>query len=646
MLRRSKLLWAALLVACVAEDEPAPISEEFRVQYDRMYQMFAVSPAPSGATAEAELARGAIHVAALDNDGNPMIAADGVTPVRYTCGSILVAPSYIVTAAHCVDEKDIPDPKVNKVTLEMYPVEHDLDWMSGIDLTTPGDWFEFEHDEMTAADGYHTETFECELLQRCGQWWGDQIECNEPTSDVALLRCDGRPGDTYGFVPIASTDIDTAQVFMPWAHEVYDFDGFWGDDLLYDHYNTRNPIEESIHYFGGDRNQLLPLVSAGWDVGDLGSYNSKLYYDESLGVRWTDLIGCHGTSGSPVFQWNVTLGRYEYLGPVSRGTFYASSVPGGMPETNQLCQEPDLHAQWEANLAYSQLKYTKEVVANANDCSGLYDKGPILSILCIMKDLNLVWEEVLWPWDFWPCLTCPPPWVKIAQVYDPFILVSNEEKFSTPLQVEEGTSHRVSALVVSATGEAAKVSMVNAAGETLATVEATDMEKGVTVMQATIKAGKEESLTFVAEDGNAYVTRIAAAPVDVANGFERMVDRVGVGMMSSDDLEARAVAMRFAAQGKGDFAAILERGERMVLTREALPIGEKLALHFATEGKGQVRAGFVLADGSEITSMADVSEGVVKLDFDVPSSAPIAVLIEGTELATDLVVDDVLVGTP
>ena len=71
----------------------------------------------------------------MDN-GVPWLAED-TTPVRYTCGAILVAPSYVITAGHCVSEDDILDPETTPVMLEMYPVEADLDWQSGIDLSTP-----------------------------------------------------------------------------------------------------------------------------------------------------------------------------------------------------------------------------------------------------------------------------------------------------------------------------------------------------------------------------------------------------------------------------------------------------------------------------------------------------------------------------
>jgi len=634
------MLLCAVTSACVASDDDPTNADEFRVQYDRMFNMFAVSPAPSGATAEAELARGAIHVTALQPDQTPLLAEDG-TPVRYTCGAILVAPSYVITAGHCVSEEDILDPETTPVMLEMYPVEADLDWQAGMDLTTPGDWFEFEHPPLGAAQGYHTETFDCRVLQRCGDLWGDQIACNHPNADVALLRCDGRPGDTYGFVPVADTDIDGAHVFMPWAHEVYDFEGSPGDDLLYDHYNKRNPVEENIHYMGAGRNQLLPLVSPGFWIGDLGFANTKLGYDEGLGVRWTDLVGCHGTSGSPVLQWNAAMSRYEYLGPISRGHFLSSSVPGGMPESNQLCQEPALHGPNQQNLAYSQLKYTQTVAENANDCSGLYDKGPLLHLRCILDDL--VWEEPYWPWQFWECLTCPPPWAKLAQVYDPLILLTPEQRFSTPLEVAMGSRQRVSAFVVPHRERAATVTMYNGAGEALAQVEVAGDNRSFAVLQATIDAGAEESLTFAVEGGEALVTRIAAAPVDVANGFERMVDRIGVGVMTIDDRESQAVAMRFAASGKGDFAAILRRGERMVMAREALPGEARLGLRFEAAGRGVLRAGFVLADGSELASEVEADKGSVELAFDAPRSTPIAVFIEGVDLEADVEIDDVLV---
>ncbi len=640
MKRVSILLSSVVVSACAVEETTPPPADGFRIQYDR-WSMFEVSPAPSGATAEAELARGAIHVNALDGSGNQMVAVDG-TPIRYTCGAILVAPSYIITAGHCVSHEDILDPETTPVTLEMYPVEADLDWESGVELTTPGDWWEFEHDELTAAEGYHTERFDCRVMQRCGTPWGPEIACNEPQADVALLRCEGEPGDKYGFVPVASTDIDDAPVFMPWAHEVYDFEGFNGDGLLYDHYTPRDPVDESIHYFGDDRNQLLPLRSVGFWVGDLFFDNMKLGW--GTGVRWTDLVGCHGTSGSPVLQWNETMNRFEYLGPIAQGHFLNASVGSGMPEWNQLCQEPALHDWGEENLAYSNLEYTQLVAENANDCSGLYDKGPILQIWCILKDLNLEWEELQWPWDIWPCLTCPPPWVKWAHVYDPLIQLDAEHKLTTPMGVKEGTMHRVSALVVPVDGKEGKIAMYDRDGNVLASVDVREGSRDFIQLEATVQARGGDELSFVAEEGTAFVTRIAFAPVDVANGFERMVDRVGVSQLVSEKEGVAAVAMRFAAEGEDDFAAILRTGERMVMTREAVPQGVRLSLTFASAGRGQMRAGFLLADGTELAAEVDAEKERAELSFDAPQSPAVAVFIDGVELDGDVAIDDVLVG--
>lgn len=638
----STLLLCALASACSVDTSPTSDTDaEFRVQYDRMATMFRVSAAPFGPSAEAELARGAIHVVAMDADGQPMHAVDG-TPVRYTCGAILIAPSYIVTAGHCVSSDDILDPETTPVMLEMFPVEADLDWESGMELTTPGTWWEFEHDPLTGADGYHSESYDCRLLQRCGEDWGPQIACDHPDSDVALLRCEGLPGDKYGFVPVAEQDLDKAPVFMPWAHEVYDFEGFFGDDLLYDHYNKRNPVSSNIHYMGGGRNQLLPLVSPGWTKGDLAWSNMKLGFEDALGVRWTDLMGCHGTSGSPVLQWNATKGTYEYLGPISRGTFFNASVPGGMPESNQLCQEPGLHGSGQQNLAYSKLEFTQTVAENADDCSSLYDKGPLLQLQCVLDRLDLVWEEIHWPWDIYQCLTCPPPWLDLGRVMEPLVDIAVERPFTTPVVVEAGTRHRVSAIVVPSGKEVAVVSLHNRAGERLATVEAAGDASSFAVLQGSFVAGADEALTISVESGAAMVTRIAVAPIDRANGFERMVDRLGVDMVPSAAPRTKAVAMRIAAGGKGDLVAVLGAGERMLMTREALP-NAAMSMRFAIAGEARLRAGLVLANGEEIVREVAIRDGAAEVAFDAPGSAPIAVFLEHGDEGVDVEIDDVLI---
>jgi len=138
------------------------------------------------------------------------------------------------------------------------------------------------------------------------------------------------------------------------------------------------------------------------------------------------------------------------------------------------------------------------------------------------------------------------------------------------------------------------------------------------------------------------VTRIAVAPIDRANGFERMVDRLGVDMVPTAAPRTKAVAMRIAAGGKGDLVAVLGAGERMLMTREALP-NAAMSMRFAIAGEARLRAGLVLANGEEIAREVAIRDGVAEVAFDAPGSAPLAVFLEHGDAGIEVEIDDVLI---
>jgi hypothetical protein len=639
------LLWpiAAMLAGgCATEDEGPSEPTVPRVQLDRQSNMYEVSPAPMGPTAAAELARGAIHVVSRDNEGQPRFAEDE-TPIRHTCGAILIAPSYIVTAAHCVDSADIPDPETDGVTLEMYPTLPWLNWMPATTLSTVSDWLGFTHPVLGLAQGYQTERFDCELVMRCGNSWGPQHNCNQPNADTALLRCDDHPGSKYGFVDVATQDIDSASVFMPWAHEVYDIEGAPGDGLWYDHYTKYTSMEENLHYFGGDRNQLLPLRSVPRVVSNsLLIDNKKQGYDDTLGVRWTDLMGCHGTSGSPVLQYNATLQKYEYLGPISRGYFFNQTVGGGAPESTQLCQEPSLHAWGDESLGYSQLQYTQLVAQNADDCSGLVNKGPVLSIPCLKLTIKTDWPELWWPWD--EIEACPMCGVLEAMLptKEPWFQFSGDA-LELPLGLEPGSRHRLSMDVLAPEGVAGEVQVFTGAGELVASVEiAGDREVAIAALSGDFEADESGGLVVEASEGLS-IQRIALAPEGVTNGFDTMMDRVGVGMMFDDGEQTAAVPMRFSGDGAEGFAAVMEPGERMVMTREALLANSSWDVSFTTHEDAAFRVGFVMDSGEEVAVEVTSEDGVVHTSFEALEGQPLVAFIDLLEGPEQALVDDVTI---
>jgi hypothetical protein len=68
-------------------------------------------------------------------------------------------------------------------------------------------------------------------------------------------------------------------------------------------------------------------------------------------VVWTDLFGCHGTSGSGVMQFDRRSNEYVLLGPVAT----ASNDWGH----ERLCTDTGRHRSGRANASYTGLFYTQ-----------------------------------------------------------------------------------------------------------------------------------------------------------------------------------------------------------------------------------------------------------------------------------------------
>jgi hypothetical protein len=153
---------------------------------------------------------------------------------------------------------------------------------------------------------------------------------------------------------------------MFWFHEIYDVeapvfvgDGDGGAEArfsndtardLYAHYTRYGEPSENFHYFGRDRNQLFPLVSLPWGAGNerrrLGAIEGKPYV-------WTDIFGCHGSSGSGIFQRNPTTGEFELLGPVA---------VGGQSLYARLCMDASLHRPADRGMGYTRHEYVRAML--------------------------------------------------------------------------------------------------------------------------------------------------------------------------------------------------------------------------------------------------------------------------------------------
>jgi hypothetical protein len=264
-----------------------------------------------------------------------------------------VSRTRAITAAHCVPASDVRDPTVTQVLVQLIDVDREASASRRDAEKLTGTFPAFEHSAIAA--GYRVTELACRVHARCGSGF-DPFECpTEVDADIALLECEGGLPSDREPVPIAADDDEHGPVTMFWFHEIYDapFERPTSDDAqaldLFEHYTAYGRMESNFHYFGDQRNQLLPLVSVDWrDAGP-----RRRLGREHTTVK-TDLFGCHGSSGSGIMQRNAATGRYELLGPTAQGITWPST---------HLCVDLAAHRPGTASITYTATEYTRVVAA-------------------------------------------------------------------------------------------------------------------------------------------------------------------------------------------------------------------------------------------------------------------------------------------
>jgi hypothetical protein len=598
------ILASFVLVGCSGwvDGEPPVDSITQPVEQVMLGSYFDVSLAPAGDDGPAQRATGAALV--------PLgyIAADGVTPVQASCGVTFVSPKKAVGAAHCVDTV-APG---STIKVRMFRMRSTLPFLGATTLT--GTWPNFVHSPvMTASQGYLYTDYDCRVIVRCGAGWSP-LACDLPDADTAVLECDGSPGDRFGYIDIAETDDPAAEVRMAWKHELYSIPDVPGDSF-FEHYsrrsNDRSLFGQNFHYFGNEKNQLLPLMSK----PAAGAPRVKTSVDTTR--TWTTLRGCHGTSGSGVMQPDPD-GGWQLLGPATN----AANMPG-----DRLCHTTD--SATAPGLAYPSLAYTRSAVGPC-----VLDERPpgyLFYILCHTQWLEL-FNAIQWkPWPFPECPACGAAfWTRM---YDERMAwIQKGKSLSVPLKKPvAGKRYRVGLRVIGSAQSAPTVKLVMD-GQTLVTQGLQGVGDFTTLLSASFVATSASNGDLVVSSvaGDFGVNEITLVPDQEPNRFDSMIERSGLGLRTFVGQDPKLVPMRVSGDASGGFLAELALGERMLLTRQAFLKGKSWNAKFdVPSGGGSFQCGFLHENGTETKTTCTPVNGKVNVTL-TPSASmqPLAFFIE------------------
>jgi hypothetical protein len=595
----------------------------------------------------AAMATGSLH-SPLVASGAPMFASNG-TRLRGSCGVTFIAPSYAVTAAHCVNA-NVDD--LDALEVEMYRPTAALDTGYLEAATLSGTFPDYVHGRLGPEQGYFVDRYECTVAARCGDNYGPAIHCDAlvaSQADVALVHCAGTPGSKYGYLDIADSDDMTAEVFMPWKHEVYDVEVYEPTTLeqmdQFDHYVRLTSQDSNYHYMGKnaagvDQNQLLPLASVPFDVDTPRVKLSGSEYNVN-----TTLWGCHGTSGSGALQQSG-VGLWQLLGPARYGD---SELSGYLcihsPSVNGAAREPGSLGISYAGLSGTQHLYSQLLEDLRADCAPVpLGEGAVLLNLDCPKQALLANPSTA---DFAGRLLDRVP--SSARDYAAAPAVSIAGGQSTSLGGFSVAGQRLYrlGLAVACPASACPELQARLDGATVLSVSGTTMtaSRRPAAGLVTPTTSGEVSIELVAVgDGELEVSDLSLQADDQPNSFDSMSERWEARLqeMAAASADHEPAPARFVGDGREGFAVRLENDERLSLAYQALPAGQRWILDFELDGAAALDCGLVDATG-QIRAVQDCSTPPVVLDDTSSIEAPEAVFIQTSLQSATVTVDDVLV---
>jgi hypothetical protein len=658
------------LVGC-ANLEPIGSSEE-AVEYawaeiapgDDFY--YAVNSKPSWPN---EIAAGTVFVPMRDASGAfREVTSNGVdVPLRQPCGVTFISNNFAITAAHCVPESQVPDPAAQVLVVQAYAPGMQFSWPAA--MTVTDDYPDYDHAWNFV--GNNVTNYECKVVVRCGKEFDlDQYQCGSghENADIALLQCTGEPGCDFAQIDAAKVETAGAPVQMAWAHEVFNVDS----SDLYDHYSVFDPDsrEPSYHLFGGAHNLLIPLRSTlwprptpgvtesgfCWERAGVGSRRIRLHSElfaatpgHVRDVRWTELLGCN--DGGAGVVTSAQDGTRQLLGPVSTGVL---SDDG----SNRLsCHVPeDFSCVPGANrgLAYTQLPHTQFIASKPTDlsqvCSNDAIATPNLWLTTGAHQIAEVAAGTIVP-ETWPAAwpSASSAWDASRIYNEPMVRIRAGGLIRVPgSTIVRGERYRVSLRVRSLAGSAPLVKVRLGTQVVLASAApllAPGESAGLVAQTFAASAGGTLTLEISTAPGSGDfgVTEIVLVPDETPNGFDSHRERSGVGVRRAG---APLEPMRYVGGASSRFAALLQGGDRLLMTRHALLPGHgPWSIDFtASSATIGLTCGFVFADGTELAVPCDAVAGVGSATLATTATArPIAFFLDLPLGHAEVAIDDLAI---
>jgi MYXO-CTERM domain-containing protein len=657
-----------ILVGCSQQrDESAVLRAQSGIELSQEGKVFALATtlgkersASARQRESAARATGALFAPQLDGSRNPVVSSNGIR-IRGSCGVTFVAPSFAITAAHCVGSTDSD---LDHLVLEMYRPTPTIEAGFLRATALSGSFPDFQHPRLDANDGYFFDRYPCQLFARCSEKFGGPVGCEASASagqDTALIFCQGTPGLKYGFIEVAAEEAAEAEVFMPWKHEIYDVpadtdDERWQHYVLFppslpaDDAGTGTPdYTQNYHYFGQDQsdieqNQLLPLVSVDFLPGTAqATPHSKLTATDT--TVSTDLLGCHGTSGSGVLQPGRG-GAFELLGPAVLGNPENDDyLCDHIPALDGFTRDPGC-----LGLSYGLLGTTRYLVQHsqlelAADCGAWLSGATTIYThsACLRDALGELAQHLVAP-------TATSPWDYLDESV--VALMAGETVNLSVFQAVAGQRYRVGLVAWSEAGcpspPCPRISVSLAGLEVLS--HTFEFAAGAPVpLAAAVLADTTGSVTLAlhAENGTRFeLGGLVWAPDVTHNTFDAAPDRMDAVLFDLDTSSPGPAPARFAGDGKEGFAAWLLPNERLLFPRQAITPGHRWSARFSvTTAEASSDPVELICGLTDQTGQPELetncSTGSAELDdTGSPSALRAGFFIQSSALSSAVLIDD------